>query len=267
MNDFHKLADDLLEISSSKRLDILSLIQIENSTISQIAKKLNSTNQEIHRNLQRLEKHEFIEKNREGNYQLTNFGSNTLKQLGSMNFLSKNKKYFKKHNLENIPTKFIQRIGQLNNSKDIKGFVKVHEKWNMIYQNAEEYICNILYEVSYESDIVNTLIKKMNNGTKIKSIFSESAIVTTKREEIIKGKNLEKYTKLKILERKMTKENLISITLNEKEAAVCFPNNEEEIDLSMMFYSEDSEFHDWCLDYFNEYWNKSNNFQEHKILK
>ena len=268
MKDSQKfIADDLLELSSSKRIDILSEILMKNSSISQIAKKLDSTNQEIHRNVQRLEKNDFIEKNRDGNYQLTNFGLNMLKQLHSMSFLSKNKKYFKKHSLEQIPAKFIQRIGQLENSENVKGFVKVHEKWNLIYENAEKYIYNILYEVSYDSDIINTLIKLMNQGIKIKSIFSESAIVSTKREQVLKKNNFEKFTKLKILERKMTKENLMSVTLNEKQAAICFPDNDGEIDLSTMFYSEDPEFHDWCLDYFNEFWNKSSNFQEHKISK
>ena len=265
-NSHEIIAEDLLELSSAKRLEILSLIQEENSTISQIAKKLNSTNQEIHRNLQRLEKHEFIEKGREGTYELTNFGKNILKQLQNMNFLSKHKKYFKTHNLENIPTKFVQRIGQLDNCQTVKGFVKVHEKWNSIYENSEKYICNILFEVSYEPNIINTLIEKMNLGVKIQSIFYESAIVTSKRKKILKEVNFEKFLKVKMLERKMTKDVLLAVILNEKEAGISFANNEGEIDLSTMLYSDNPEFHEWCQDYFNEQWKKANIFQEHKIL-
>lgn len=267
MKDSNELiANDLLELSSTKRLDILKLILDEKSSISQIAKLLNSTNQEIHRNLQRLEKHEFIEKSREGNYELTNYGKNILKQLKNIAFLSKHKKYFKNHNLDHIPTKFIQRVGQLENSQSIKGFVKVHEKWNSIYEDAEKYIANILYEVSYEPNIINTLIKKMNSGVKIQSIFSESAIVTSKRKQVIKKMDFEKFVKVKLLERKMTKKVLVAVILNEKHAGISFPNNEGDIDLSSMLFSEDLEFHEWCEDYFNECWKSANTFQEHKIL-
>ena len=267
MKDSYELiADDLLELSSSKRLEIISIIKEEKSTVSQIAKKLNSTNQEIHRNLQRLEKQDFIEKGREGTYELTNYGKNILKQLKNISFLSKHKKYFKTHNIENIPTKFIQRIGQLEKSQSTKGFVKVHEKWNSIYEQAEKYICNILFEVSYEPSIIDTLIKKMNSGVRIQSIFYESAIVTSKRKQVLRKNNFEKFIKVKLLERKMTKNVLAAVILNEKEAGISFPNNDGEIDLSIMLHSDDAEFHEWCHDYFNEQWNSSSIFQEHKIL-
>ena len=69
-----------------------------------------------------------------------------------------------------------------------------------------------------------------------------------------------------MLERKMTKDVLLAIILNEKEAGISFANNEGEIDLSTMLYSDDPEFHEWCQDYFIEQWKKANIFQEHKIL-
>ena len=55
------------------------------------------------------------------------------------------------------------------------------------------------------------------------------------------------------------------VVLNEKEAGVIFPRKNNEVDLSKMFYSTDSNFHEWCLDYFNYSWKNSNSFQEHKL--
>ncbi len=57
----------------------------------------------------------------------------------------------------------------------------------------------------------------------------------------------------------------VVILLNEKESCVKFPNINGEPDMSEMFYSDDREFHEWCLDYFEYCWKKSTSFQESKL--
>ena len=63
----------------------------------------------------------------------------------------------------------------------------------------------------------------------------------------------------------MKKDVKTIVVLNESEAAVCFPSNNNEIDLSKMFYSKDYDFHEWCLDYFIHSWQNSGNFNEQKL--
>ena len=67
------------------------------------------------------------------------------------------------------------------------------------------------------------------------------------------------------LKRKMKKDVKIIVILNEKEATVCFPSNKSEVNLSRMFYSKDTNFHEWCLDYFDYSWKTSGSFQENKL--
>ena len=65
----------------------------------------------------------------------------------------------------------------------------------------------------------------------------------------------------------MRKTIQIVVVLNEKEACIMLPKLEGEVDLSEMFYSADSVFHEWCLDYFKYCWDESNVFQESKLKK
>lgn len=254
-----------LELASIQRMDILYSLEQNPSKVSIMAKKLNATPPEVHRNFERLKKSGLITKCNNGLYSVTSFGKMMLLQVPSMEFIIKNQKFFQNHGFHNLPIKFIHSIGLLENSKHIKGFVKVQEKWQSVYNNASKYIYNILFEVSYNSDMVSIILKKTKSGIKIKSIFSESAILPQERKVVINKSSFKKFIQEGIIQRKMNKDVKVMVVLNEKEACVVFPKIDGEIDVSQMFYSNDDNFHEWCMDYFNHSWDESNSFQEGKL--
>jgi len=262
-----KIAEDFLELASEQRLRILFLLLEKKLTISKIAQELDTSAPEIHRNITRMLKNKLVEKDNDSNFTLTVFGKATCILLPSFLFISENRSFFEKHELGNLETKFIQRLGSLQEHKKIKGFVKILEKWTEIHKNSEKYIYNILPEVPYSKEIIEIVENKLKSGITIKSIFSESTIVPEERKEIFQKKNFQKFILDGNLERKMMEKISIVTLLNEKEACVIFPTINGESDLSEMFYSNDPIFHDWCLDYFDECWNKSTSFKENKLVK
>jgi predicted transcriptional regulator len=229
-----------------------------------MARILDATVPEVHRNFTRLVKVGLIAKNTDGAYRLTEYGKVVFFQVPTIAFMSKNKTYFKGHSFGDLPPKFIQRIGSLSNSKIINGYVKVSEKWNDIYKNAEKFIHNILVEVSYEPELMKILQEKMEKKIAINSIFSDNAIITKGRKKSIKENDLKRFVEDGVLVRKMKKEITVALILNEKEAGICFPTS-EETDLSKMFHSSDPEFHEFCMDYFEHCWQRSGRFQEDKL--
>ena len=164
-----------------------------------------------------------------------------------------------------MDNKFIQRIGDLGSHKKIKGFVKVIEKWKQIHESAEKYIYNILGEVPYSKDIIDVVESKLKSEISIKSIFFEDAIIPEDRKDTFQKKNFQKYIEKEILQRKMAKGFSVVVLLNEKEGSVLFPNKDNELDMSEMLYSNDPQFHSWCLDYFEDCWQKSSLFREQKL--
>ena len=263
--DPEKIAENFLELSSEQRLKIIFSLLEAKSNLSNMAKKLDATNPEVHRNFARMLKAGLVEKDSDGNFHLSTFGKIVCAQIPSIVFVSENKNYFENHDFGNIPSKFIRRIGELYENNHIKGFVRVLEKWKEIHENSEKYIYNILTEVPYSKDIIDAVEHKLKNKIKIRSVFAENAIVPEERKTVFQIKDFNKYVKDGLLERKMHKDISVIVLVNEKEACISFPKRTGEHDMSEMLYSSDSQFHDWCLDYFNHCWNDSTSFQETKL--
>jgi len=264
-NDTEFIAKELFEIASEQRLNILFHLLEKKYTVSNMAKELEATVPEVYRNFERLVKAGFIEKDVDGKYFLTTSGQTVCVQIPSLIFTSKFEKYFKNHTYGNIPTKFIQRIGSLDSGQHIVGVVKVLEQWKEVYKNAENYIYNILSEVPYTKDVIEELVAKMEKDVKVKSIFSETAIIPKERKEIFEKINFKKFIDKEIIQRRMMKKVDAVVILNEKEACLMLPSSKGDIDISEMIFSKDPEFHEWCLDFFKDCWEKSSLFQERKL--
>jgi len=260
---YEKAADNFLELASPQRLQILFMLTEKPFTITEMAKELDSTKQEVHRNFRRLEDSKLIEKDIDGGYSITTFGKTMCTQVPSLVFLSQNMGYFEDHEFGDVPIKFIMRTGQLAGGKHIKGVVKVLEQWKTIYKNANEYIYEVFYEVPL--DLIEPLVNRIKEGIQFNYIFSKSAVVPKGRKDLLRKLGFDKLIEKGLVERKMRDSVLTVVVLNEKEACVLFPNSRDEADMSEMFYGDDLMFHEWCLDYFRYCWYGSDVFQESKL--
>lgn len=260
---FEEAASNFLQLASPQRLEILFKLLQKKTTPTALAKEIDATKQEVHRNFIRLEDHGLIEKGKDGKFSLTMFGQTMCTQVPSLVFFAQNRKYFEDHTFSNLPSKFIMRTGQLATGSHIKGFTNTLEVWKTIYKNANEYIYEALSEVPL--DLIEPLVKRVKKGVKFQYIFSESAVVPKGRKALLKKLGFDKLIEKGLVERKMEKNVNTVLVLNEKEACVMFPTINGESDLSEMFYSNDPMFHEWCLDYFRYCWYGSDTFEESKL--
>ncbi|MCV0400011.1 MAG: transcriptional regulator [Nitrosarchaeum sp.] len=264
MSDLYdKASENFLELASSQRLEILFKLLQERTTATFLAKDIDVTKQEVHRNFTRLEETGLIEKGKDGKYGLTTFGRTMCTQVPSIVFLSQNRKYFEDHTFGDLPTKFIMRAGQLASGKYIKGVSKTLEQWKSIYKNADEYIYEILSEVPL--DLIEPLINRVKKGIKFQYIFDEHIVVPKGRKALLKKLGFDKLLENGLVERKMGKNVQTVLVLNEKEACLMFPTIEDEADITEMLYGDDPMFHEWCLDYFRYCWYGSDVFKESKL--
>ncbi|WP_148550711.1 helix-turn-helix transcriptional regulator [Candidatus Nitrosotenuis cloacae] len=265
MEDSDRVSDLLLDLASQKRRGILLGIKNNNFGITKLAASLDSTPPEIHRNVERLLKDGLIQKDSEKEYVLSPICEAMLSQISTIEFFEKHSKYFKKHGFAGLPTKFLLRLGQLSDCKEVNGFVRVQEEWNKIYQEAEEFVRNVLYEVSYSSDIVKTVVSQVNKGVAFRSIFSADAIVSNQRQSALGSKSLKKALDSGKIERKINSDVQFVLIMNEKQACLSFPDEDFEVDVSSCMSSKSSEFVDWCNDYFGFLWKESSFFNEKRL--
>ena len=269
---FSNMEEIFAELASSQRLSIIFMISCQRLKLSTLAKNLNLTIQEVHRNTNRLLDSGLIEKNSEGVFFLTTFGNAIIRQLSIFDFLSSNKNYFSDHKIGNIPMKFVQRIGALNGGKLISGIVSIIESWKRLYDESSEYIYGILPQIPLE--LIQAVIPKIKNeGVRFNYILPKNAIVPKIRDNIQKSSGYAELLRQGIIERKMVDKIEVAIVLNEKQATVMFPTLKCEVDMNHMFSSNDAKsnneglFHEWCVDFFRHCWYNSRPFDERKLIE
>jgi predicted transcriptional regulator len=264
-NTFEASAIDFLELASEQRLSILQILLNQKTTLTELAKELDSTKPHVHRDLQRLEKADMIEKGVDGKYDLTLYGKSVCALIPSILIVSSNKKYFKTHNFGNLPTKFVQRLGALSEGSLITGYSRVVEKWKQIITDSEDYVYGLLAEEP--SELIEPILKKASQGISIQSVFSEDTIIPEGRDAAVKKFNLKKLLSEGTIQRKVVDDIQVVVLLNEKEGCIAFPDNHGEPDIGKVFHHNSADFHEWCLDYFRYCWHNSKPLREDKIPK
>ena len=265
--DIEAIAEEFLQVASHLRLGIILHLKEKNDTLSSLGKKLDVTASEMHRNLKRLSEDNLILKNHDGEYYLTPYGQMVYAQVSSWEFVMNNSEYFTKHSFGTIPLLFLQSLGSLKNSQHIKGFVNVQDVWKKILTNSQKYVNNILFEVSYDDEILSIITNQFKKKIKIQSIFLEGAILSESRKKIFANKDISNAIKNNLLVRRTIKNTNTLVVLNENESFVMFPKSDGEIDVSQGFYSDDDDFHHWCAEYFSHCMDSSGAFFEEKLKK
>ncbi len=93
----NSLSEIFMELAGESRYAILLMLQQKKWRSAQLAKELDLTIQETHRNTVRLSDSGLIKKDSDGFFSLTSFGRIMVSQLDSFGFLNKYKEYFGEH--------------------------------------------------------------------------------------------------------------------------------------------------------------------------
>jgi|RhiMetdeSRZDD1v2_1073273.scaffolds.fasta_scaffold40077_5 predicted transcriptional regulator len=270
---FEDTARTLFELGSAQRMDIIFKIAESKCNLAKLSKDLDSTMPEVRRNIIRLTNSGFIQKESDGIFFLTTFGKTILEQVPTIDYLSRNKDYFSDHIFSPLPLKFRKRIGSLSNSILISGLVAVDETLKDIYDKSQEYAYAMIPEVPLDliESIAARLKKVENKGFRFSYVLPTHAIVPKRRRELLEALKYSELLKKGTVERKMVNSLLIGVVLNEKQACVMFPriqrNNNIDTDTTSMFYSDDPDFHEWCLDYYRYIWHNARSFEEKGLVE
>jgi len=253
----------LMELAGEVRRAMLFALSTRRLKLTDLAGELDITVQHAHININRLIDIKLVEKTSDGSLGLTAYGKMMLKQLSSFKFLASHMDYFQDHTFGGLPLKFEQRIGALDESSVVKGVVAVFQRWKFMYQEAEKYINSITSQVLV--DLIEPLAKKVRSGTKLKYILPEDVVLPKGTLAVTKKLSWRSLLAEGKAERRMVEKVPVATIVTDKSACVLFPNLKNEIDMNVMFYSEDAIFHEWCQEYFIYMWNSSDIFDERKL--
>lgn len=253
------------ELAGEMRRSMLLKLMEKSFKLSELAKELDTTIQHAHSNINRLMDTGLVTKDSKGSLSITTYGKTVMNQLPAFDFLIKHKDYFQDHTLGNLPLKFERRIGDLDNSSIVKGVVVVLQRWKLMYQGADEYINTITSQVLV--DLIEPLAEKVRSGTKLLYIMPENVIVPKGTSEATKKAGWKSLLTEGKAERRMVKKVLVTTIVTDRSAGVLFPDLKNEVDMNVMFYSEDPVFREWCQDYFKYMWDLSDLFDESNLRR
>ena len=268
---FDEAEETFRQLANSHRLQIMFSLHAKNGKMSTISKEMKARMQVVKRNLDNLLNEGLAERDSHGVFSLTTFGSMIVRQIPSMDFLSRNKEYFSNHNFGEIPEKFIHRIGELNQSKFVKGYVTVIECIKEMYKQSEEYIYGMLPEVSLE--LVEAVISKIRTRRiKFNYILPEKAIVPKVCSELVKDSSYIELLHQGLINGRMVKKISAAVIVTDKQAAIMFPHDDGDTDIRTMFYngnisSDNGRFHEWCVDFFKHNWENSEHYNRGKLIE
>ncbi|QMU53847.1 MAG: hypothetical protein GKS07_02330 [Nitrosopumilus sp.] len=252
-------------LGARHRYDILNeLLKHEKLKPTEIASNLAIPLQNFSRDLNMLYRQwDWLGKDKDENYQLKPWARVMCSVLlPTVNFLAKNTSYFNEHDFGRLPKQFTNSIGVFAKSQHIKSVLRIESKEKSIFRNSNDYVYNILSEAKFSSELMKILEEKLSKGQQVRSIFSENTVLPENDESDDDGKLLNKngkkirqYLMKGQVKRKMMDNVNISIVMNESESLVMFPRlGKDTPDVSEGFYSNDKDFHQWCLDYFSYCW-------------
>jgi predicted transcriptional regulator len=251
-----RLCDLLFELSNEDRLKILDELREENLRLSHISQRLNFTAQETSRNIARLVEAKLVTRTTDGSYEISPYGIQAMRLLSAYQFLSKNEDYFYEHTLENLPDRFVSRIGELNESKPITQLLDVFGNIERVFKEAEEYYLYIGEPLGLSSTLL--LVREaLDRGVKARGIEPLGYEWPIEIRESVPEETwlqLRKHQAEGSLQQKYQNKFDITFLINEKEIATLnFLNPTGEFEY-FGFTSTDKKAVEWCKDVFEYYW-------------
>jgi predicted transcriptional regulator len=245
----------LFELSSTDRLDILSLLKKTPLKLSHISKKLDFTVQETSRNITRLSEAKIISKDVDGAFHLTPYGAEALNLLSGFEFLFKNREYLITHVVTELPARFRASIGVLEGCEFVNDvMVAFHNVENMIAK-AEKFVWILTNQVL--ASTIPYLTQAVERGTEFRLLMPKDYLPSKDVRELVSNPAFEKANRAKKLENRFLDKVDVFLCLSEEEvAALSFPNLEGKLDY-IGFKSNKDVVVDWTKALYEYYWEKA----------
>lgn len=251
-------------IDNNFRRSILFHLIERDMKISQLAKKLDISLQAFQKHSTKLIEAELIKKNQLGLLSLTQMGFALTKQIPSIQFLYENKELFKNHSLSFLPTKFVERIGDLREFDLINGMSKNMEKFYELIEESTKHVKFINLPIIL--DVKNKVFSKIfQKDIKMQCILDINSKSPKGGIGLTRKMGEKELISQSIIQKRMVTDSHIILYASEKSAGLMFPDLNGSVDMNSLLFSSDKKFIDWCTDLFDHMWQNSHTFVEGKI--
>ena len=236
------------DLASESRLGILKELQVKELRMQELARRLNLTDTEVSRQLQRLSESMLIQKQPDGTYSLTGYAKLVLSICSPLGFISRYKEYFRDHDSSLLPIEFRARLAELSGGTLISKTVEHINKTTEMFWGAQKRIDTV---VLGGVALIEILKQRSQEGVKIRWLMHESFIPNAPSV-------LSSWKQLPEIRR--TPNVLGYVVVTDKAALLSILENDGTMSYSP-FYGEDASFLKWAEDLFIHEWEKAKPWQ------
>ena len=247
----------MFELSNEDRLGIISLLSGGPEKLTGISRTLSISTQQCNRHLTRLHQAGLVEKDAEGLYSLTPFGKVVLRLNPTLEFLTDNRDYFMTHTLDNLPEKFVVRIGELSDSELKPNVMEGLSEIEEIIEGAEEDLWVI---INKRTRSVRPLVAEaLRRGVRVSSISVRSYVteLDVKREIDVEDELIvvraEETGQAEVAD---AEDFGVYMYASEKAVYISFPHEDGTYDY-LGFVSSDPRAVGFCQDLYNYFWERA----------
>jgi predicted transcriptional regulator len=243
------MASKLLQVLSHPvKLEILRTITTQPEPVENIAQKVDISAEETKVHLDSLHGAGLVDRESNGTFRSSPYGQLILSLLIDFNFVAQYSDDFRDLDLSLIPISFVERLGELKDSKRIEGTVSNLESAEQMFGRAEKKISVIANEVMLGA--VPVVREKVSHGADFRFIIDQTFKPPSDFQATLPQ-----------LWRKIWKIPA-AVVVTDKEGMVFFLNRKLDVDYSVGFTSEEPEFMKWCEDLIDHLWNQGDQLQE-----
>lgn len=253
-----------MELASETRFSILTSLSRKSSRLSSLSRELNTTVQDIFRNVSRMAEEGLIRKV-DGEFFITEYGSMIMNQVPYFNFVKKHREFLETHTIANsgIPDKFQARVGELAESEIVGSATEVFQRLKKLELSANSTLKAMVSQAWPEEGEI--FIDRITHMVQVQTIVGHNTIIPKIVVETV-IQDLNKLIPTGFFNPKMIEKVFVGIYLaDDAQAALMFPRSDGEVDMTTLFVSEDKAFCGWCSDLFDYFWQGAKNVDINKL--
>jgi predicted transcriptional regulator len=244
----------LFELSHESRYRILKFLEEKPLRVTDLAKRLDLTSQEVSRHVSRLNQIKVVSKDYNNFYNLTPLGFLCLRNLEGLSFTSNNFDYFNTHNTACLPGEFLKRLSELDGSVFLDNVMDFLQYIVKIIQDAQEYV--LLVSDYFPVHALSEVKSGLEKGLKIKIIEPTRGFLGPRFSlDSSKENAFEDLILSPIVDKRSANTNHIFVLASEKEALFALPTIQNEINYRGYYIVEQGALK-WVHDLFTNLWTK-----------
>jgi len=232
-------------LASVDRKRIISEIQKESLHMNELAKRLGMTSTEALRQLQRMTVASLLEKRPDGRYILTPYAEIVLDAAASLDFITRYKDFFMRHDAKSLPVEFRARLAELSNTELIPQTIEGVNLAAQMFRGAKDRMdCTLEQGSKLHLEIVK---QRIADGVKFRWLMQESFL--PKARDLLQS--VKKFPEMRVTPRLCEHVYII-----ENEAGVSLRLNTGPFDYTA-FHGRDPQFLKWANDLFAHDWERA----------